>query len=359
MSLFSIDPTHDYVADLNPGEVRFPMIARARSNASKVRQLLLETFQDYSSADADLVVFGSLARGEWTSGSDVDWTLLIDGQANPEHREIARQIERRLQTLTFDGSVIQAPGSEGIFGNMAFSHELVHHIGGQPDSNRNLTQRILLLLEATCIRAVGNELSPFDRVSRQVLRRYLARDVQDPTRIPRFLLNDIVRYWRTVCVDFAYKDWEQAGRKWALRNIKLRMSRKLLFLTGLLTVFSCHEQSAESAEDFASNNSHRIQDQLMAYVRSTPLDILVSTLERLGLQQPCLRILKLYDEFLRSINDRALRQELSALIDEQAHRNPSFVRLRDLSHEFQAELHGICFREETDLQRFIIDYGVF
>lgn len=94
MSSFDIDPTHDYVAEVNPGGMVFPMIAEARSNASRVRQLLLETFQDYSSADADLVVFGSLARGEWTSGSDVDWTLLIDGQANPEHREIARQIER-------------------------------------------------------------------------------------------------------------------------------------------------------------------------------------------------------------------------------------------------------------------------
>ena len=35
---------------------------------------------------------------------------------------------------------------------MAFSHEIVHHIGGQADTNRNTTQRILLLLEATALR---------------------------------------------------------------------------------------------------------------------------------------------------------------------------------------------------------------
>jgi hypothetical protein len=97
----------------------------------------------------------------------------------------------------------------------------------------------------------------------------------------------------------------------------------------------------------------------MKFVRSRPLDILVRTLNGLGLQQHCLRILKIYDQFLESINDRDVRRELSSLIDEQADRNPVFIRLRDLSHEFQRELQTICFREETDLRQFIIDYGVF
>jgi hypothetical protein len=59
------------------------------------------------------------------------------------------------------------------------------------------------------------------------------------------------------------------------------------------------------------------------------------------------------------MKERSRRSELSSLIDEQADRNPGFMRLRDLSHEFQRELQTICFREETDLRQFIIDYGVF
>jgi len=42
----------------------------------------------FSSARA-LSMFGNAS--EFTSGSDVDWTVLIDGFANPKHLDIARE----------------------------------------------------------------------------------------------------------------------------------------------------------------------------------------------------------------------------------------------------------------------------
>jgi len=62
---------------------------QARADAKRIREeldsLLTQELGKYASEDTSLVVFGSLARGEWTSGSDLDWTYLIDGQANSGH----------------------------------------------------------------------------------------------------------------------------------------------------------------------------------------------------------------------------------------------------------------------------------
>ena len=101
----------------------------------------------YTSEDTSLVVFGSLARGEWTSASDLDWTYLIDGQANSDHLVIAQKIRRVFEEIKHN----RAPSQAGTFGKMAFSHDIIHQIGGQNDTNKNTTQRILLLLESTTI----------------------------------------------------------------------------------------------------------------------------------------------------------------------------------------------------------------
>ncbi len=131
---------------------------------------------------------------------------------------------------------------------MVGSHDLVHNIGGEDDLNSNTTRRVLLLLESL---PVGNR-EAYDRVRRQVLRRYLEDDrglthAGGDIRIPRFLLNDLTRYWHTVTVDFVYKQRAENDKKWALRNAKLRMSRKLTFAAGLAVVFFCHLDAA--AED--------------------------------------------------------------------------------------------------------------
>src|SRR6266436_9827064 len=123
-----------------------PPMPQARAAAQRIREeldsLLTQELGNYASEDTSLVAFGSLARGEWTAGSDLDWTYLIDGQANSDHLRISQEIRK-----AFLKAKLQAPGQTGIFGNMAFSHDIVHQIGGQNDTNRNTTQRILLLLE--------------------------------------------------------------------------------------------------------------------------------------------------------------------------------------------------------------------
>jgi predicted nucleotidyltransferase len=288
----TIDPKIDYVNILETELNReWSTIKAAKADAEEVRQLIDHSIKSrlgpFSSNDVDLVVFGSLARGEWTNGSDVDWTLLIDGQANPEHQKLARSIQEVVGKIEFRKASLSAPGTEGIFGNMAFSHDIVHQLGGQADTNRNTTQRVLLLLESHPIRSQENQTNsgPYERVIRQILYRYLHDDTNfyasggKDSRIPRFLLNDLIRFWRTMCVDFAYKEWEQAGKKWALRNIKLRMSRKLLFVSSLLTVFSCFENNSlrglEKADD---SYLQKIQNHLERFATSTPTNIVTWTL---------------------------------------------------------------------------------
>lgn len=364
----TIDSQHNYAGDLTPqADKRWPMLELAKSDAAAVQKLLREKLRQFTSDDVDVVVFGSLARREWTSGSDVDWTILVDGQANAEHRIAAREIERLLARMEYSGTSLKKPGAEGIFGNLAFSHEIVHHIGGQADTNRNTTQRILLLLEAVALRQPEEDLAgPFDRIVRQVLNRYLFSDsnfhskVDEESRIPRFLLNDIVRYWRTMCVDFAYKDWEQGGKKWALRNVKLRTSRKLLFVSGLLTVFSCFKNRS-----LRRNGADRVdyllklQAHLLNFVHSTPLNIVAWALTSIGFGNECCEIFEIYERFLRLLNDPAVRNHLDGLSEDAVYDDERFLDCRELSHELQAKLKRVCLELDSPLREFATEYGVF
>ena len=326
----------------------WPAILTAADASEATLNRLSGLLHGYDPLDTSLVVFGSLARGEWTSGSDLDWTLLVDGQADPEH---SRAVHRIRQKLDSEGFI--EPGPTAVFGNMAFSHGLIHQIGGEDDTNRNITQRILLLLESL---AIGRR-DAYDRVRRQVLTRFLSNGGStgdSAAEIPRVLLNDIVRYWRTMTVDFAFKKQARAGKGWALRNAKLRMSRKLIFASGLAMSLSC-DKTIRSR--FPGQTT---LDRLEDCIASRPLVILAETVQCLKIpSNTIVDIFQPYDRFLSFLNDKEKRLALEVLPEDEKDHHPAYQEIRSLGHQFQRGLEALFFADCRALAELTKNYGVF
>ena len=106
------------------------------------------------------------------------------------------------------------PGAEGILGKLPLADLLI-----QLKANNNPDAATLLLLES----CVLGKPDAHDRVIGNILGRYLTEDRglwygSGPHKVPRFLLNDIARYWRTMAVDLAYKQRTRGGTGLALRH---------------------------------------------------------------------------------------------------------------------------------------------
>ena len=247
---------------------------------------------------------------------------------------------------------------------------MIHQIGGQDDTNANTTRRILLLLESQVI----GRRDAYDRVFSNILLRYLNEDRglwygSSSFKVPRFMLNDIARYWRTMAVDFAYKQRVRGNEGWALRNIKLRVSRKLIFISGLLACFSCHLQLSKEERELIYRTSavHALVAHLQRTMSVPPLDLLADVLiQYKQLYEPANRLFAAYDEFIGlladqtpSVEGRTPRVHLEELSLERLNTDALFSKARDVCHEFQEAVRDIFLRSDTELSQLTIEYGVF
>lgn len=352
----TLPPVQALEARLN---ARWSNIAACRDLSVQTRAKLKRALMCVDSEDSSVVVSGSLARDEFTLGSDIDWSLLIDGQADPNVIDALPTIE---QTVKIAAG--KPPGREGTFGTLTFSHDLIHQIGGEDDTNRNTTRRILLLLESA---PVGRP-DAYERVLKSILQRYINEDDgfhrgSGKYHVPRFLQNDFARYWRTMAVDFAYKRRSRFGHGAAMRNFKLRMSRKLIYVSGLLACFSCELKLDNRPRLFACpspGGSPECIACLRDFLRLTPLEILATTLLAFPhLDATALVIFNAYDRFLGMLADKSTRDHLESLPLDPDPRDIIWNEARRITHEFRDTVLAMFFDEQSHLYDLTKVYGVF
>ena len=137
-----------------------------------------------------------------------------------------------------------------------------------------------------------------------------------------FLLNDIIRYYRTVAVDYEFKTSEKGESKpWAIRNIKLVFSRKLLYASGLFSI----GMTADRARD----EKIKILEELF----ELPV---IDRMKRICGKSKVEGILESYNTFLEELENPEVRERL--LNFKIKRDDPIFRRVKNEGHHFTREL---------------------
>jgi predicted nucleotidyltransferase len=266
----------------------------------------------------DLIIAGSLGRQEAHETSDVDaFVLLRKGKVTQRRLTTARRLVSELKATIESEGVQLRMASKGAFSDVCALEELVSNIGGKKDTNNTLTRRMVLLGEATGIGRSNN----LNSIRRDLIKKYL-QDLQPASdRRPIFLINDLVRYYRTMCVDYEYKK-NEAGKPWAVRLMKLRHSRKLFYFSILVLLLKSEEIPPPERVKW-------IQDH---FINFTPLERIIIGLAEHGRNKHW-GILTCYNKFLEFMASPARRNKLDTIFFDKRDDSEEYIFLRDNSRE--------------------------
>jgi predicted nucleotidyltransferase len=211
---------------------------RRTETASRIEELRsrLQEAEKLLANKACVYVTGSFGRGEAGTFSDLD--LFIAGKNSGDDRLLSP-----LDEILVKADLIEAVRSFGIPDFSGDGEYLDHYsvtelVGtlGTPedDVSNTFTARLLLLLESRPLL----ESKVYQDVIAPVVTAYW-RDYQDHKNefVPAFLANDILRLWRTFCVNYEARTSTDPPAKKAkrkLKNYKLKHSRLLTCYSALL-----------------------------------------------------------------------------------------------------------------------------
>mgnify|MGYP002777861012 CR=1 FL=1 len=308
----------------------------SKEQISKIRALLSQG-QVHQYVDT-VAVAGSLGRMEVSNASDADIIVVLDKEVELNSqvaREAYESVWQCLKPLN-----LERPKPTGVFADPTNISDLTTNIGKASEVYNVFGKRLLLLLESQPLYQDLNYSNLLD----QIIDKYAFYIQNDSTKEWTLLLNDLIRYFRSLAVNYQW-DFDFEGQKWAIRNIKLRHSRLVMY-AGLLLLLG--EASKERQDKMT---------WLKQKLNFTPLERIAWVYEQ-SQDWNFFRIAGLYNVFLSNISDPTIRSQLN-LDYQERYENEVFARLKANSDGLIAELLRFVLARRGDWTERFFEYLIF
>jgi predicted nucleotidyltransferase len=207
--------------------------------------------------DFSVYATGSYARNEASPHSDIDLFFVHCGASSSA--KVSRLSELRLFAQIIEaGEQQEFPtfSNDGEFLKFLYLDDMLEMLGGREDDAQNFfTARMLLLLESAPL--VNTDF--YRQMLASIVEAYF-RDYPDHAIDfrPVFLINDIIRFWKTLCLNYEHRrnkpdDDLLRKRSQQVKNFKLKFSRLMTCFGTVVAV--CAMQSPIEKEDILALTS--------------------------------------------------------------------------------------------------------
>ena len=254
---------------------------KRRHDTEVIISRLLEDFKNtLKNEEQSISIFsaGSIGRYEVGIHSDIDPFIIADAV-------IPSCNEKKIKEIINKTAIEQGfPNITEDFFKIYKIDDLLTLTGKSEDDHENtFTTRILMLLESL---PVYNK-DAYSNYRNQVVENYFRDSEGRASEFkPVFLLNDFLRYWRTVCLNYE-KFRNEPDRPWRKKNINLKFARRFTIFSTILPMISKPIRSV---------------DEFIFICDKTPMERLAYGLDIIGdpsFENRYVKVVENYETFLK------------------------------------------------------------